>query len=41
MEFNKAYNRQKFVQFLQHSFLPNTWPVSLSPKTKREIARRH
>ena len=32
MEFNKAYNRQKFVQFLQHSFLPNTCPCHYRPK---------
>ena len=28
MEFNKAYNRQEFVKFLQNSFLPNDYTPS-------------
>ena len=39
MQFNKAYNRQEFVEFLRHSFLPDDFyaaetPVSLRTQTK-------
>ena len=39
MQFNKAYNRQEFVEFLRHSFLPDDFyaaetPVSLHTQTK-------
>ena len=31
MEFNKAYNRQEFVNFLQNSFLPEDFVPSSVP----------
>lgn len=31
MEFNKAYNRQEFMQFLQNSFLPEDFKPKLEP----------
>lgn len=39
MEFNRTYNRQEFVNFLQHSFLPEdfisaTTPVEFRTKMK-------
>ena len=39
MEFNKAYNRQEFVNFLQNSFLPedfvpSTEEITFSTQTK-------
>ncbi|MDO4310869.1 MAG: Eco57I restriction-modification methylase domain-containing protein [Prevotella sp.] len=33
MEFNKAYNRQEFVHFLQHSFLPDDFLPTEEPVT--------
>lgn len=33
MEFNKAYNRQEFVHFLQHSFLPEDFLPTEEPVT--------
>src|SRR5574344_1882976 len=33
MEFNKAYNRQEFMQFLQNSFLPEDFKPTLEPVT--------
>lgn len=33
MEFNKAYNRQEFVHFLQHSFLPEDFVPTEEPVT--------
>ena len=33
MEFNKAYNRQEFVHFLQHSFLPDDFVPTEEPVT--------
>ena len=33
MEFNKAYNRQEFVSFLQSSFLPENFVPTLEPVT--------
>lgn len=35
MEFNKAYNRQEFVTFLQHSFLPDDFVPAVEPVTFR------
>lgn len=35
MEFNKAYNRQEFVSFLQNSFLPEDFLPVLTPVTFR------
>lgn len=35
MEFNKAYNRQEFVSFLQNSFLPEDFIPVLTPVTIR------
>lgn len=35
MEFNKAYNRQEFVSFLQNSFLPEDFIPVISPVTIR------
>lgn len=35
MEFNKAYNRQEFVHFLQHSFLPDDFVPTVEPVTFR------
>ena len=33
MEFNKAYNRQEFVHFLQHRFLPDDFVPTVEPIT--------
>lgn len=33
MEFNKAYNRQEFIHFLQHSFLPDDFVPTVEPVT--------
>lgn len=33
MEFNKAYNRQEFVHFLQHRFLPDDFVPTVEPVT--------
>lgn len=33
MEFNKAYNRQEFTQFLQNSFLPEDFRPTVEPVT--------
>lgn len=33
MEFNKAYNRQEFINFLQNSFLPEDFIPTLEPVT--------
>lgn len=35
MEFNKAYNRQEFIHFLQHSFLPDDFVPTVEPVTFR------
>lgn len=35
MEFNKVYNRQEFVHFLQHSFLPDDFVPTVEPVTFR------
>ena len=32
MEFNRIYNRQEFVNFLQNSFLPEDFMSSLIPQ---------
>lgn len=35
MEFNKAYNRQEFVNFLQNSFLPEDFLPAIEPVSFR------
>lgn len=40
MEFNRTYNRQEFVNFLQHSFLPEDFISATTPvefRTKMKI----
>lgn len=43
MEFNKAYNRQEFVNFLQNSFLPDDFIPGETPvefRTKMNYTRQ-
>lgn len=43
MEFNKAYNRQEFVSFLQNSFLPDDFipgETSVEFRTKMNYTRQ-
>lgn len=40
MEFNRIYNRQEFVNFLQNSFLPEDFMSSTTPNTPLAFRRR-